>query len=376
MLTTDETLSNTRMNNYLLKVTCFFWLLAKLIGWRLFTLYRTFPSAPVFEGLNRIPAAVHAGLYLVSLSLLVVLLGAKKNRLILCCLLVTEICSCLLDQNRLRAWEYQCVFIVFIFILNARNQKLVTVAFAFILASTYFYSGLGKLNPGFLQNIWTRMVLEMFLKLPRSTASLTWLHYSGYTVGCIELLAGAGLLFPLSMKTSAKILIAMHLLILIWLGPLGLHYNRIVWPWNLAMIGYLYLLFLKKDSPVIYFGNITTGWNKVILIFWGILPALNIFGYWDSDLSLGMYSGNIPGMVICIRDTSKCRPIKKFFREDKNNICNGCETVNLQYWAMLEMGVGACPELRVYRKFQLKLEKEYPAAGISCIYFADGKRLP
>ena len=376
MLTTDETFCNARTNGYLLKVTCFFWLLAKLIGWRLFTLYRTFPTAPVFDGLDRVPAAVHTGLYLVSLALLAVLLAAKKSRVILCCLLLTEICSCLLDQNRLRASEYQWLFIVVIFILNARNQKLVTVAFAFILASTYFYSGLGKLNPGFLQSVWTRMALEMFLKLRPSTASLTWLHYSGYALGCIELLAGAGLLFPFSRKISAIVLIAMHVLILIWLGPLGLRYNRIVWPWNLAMMGYLYFLFLKKDAPVIQFGDITTGWNKVILIFWGILPALNIFGLWDSYLSSGMYSGNMPGMVICVKDTSKCRPIGKFCRKDNGNVCNGGGLINLQYWANSEMGASAYPELRVYRKFQRQLEKEYPAAGISCIYYEGGRRMP
>jgi hypothetical protein len=278
--------------------------------------------------------------------------------------------SCLLDQNRWLPWEYLYIFIIFIFIVNAANAKYIPSCIAFLLISTYFYSGLSKFNEGFLSVVWTNMILTRFLRVPAIITDQNWVHYSGYLLGLVELLAGAGLFFAKTQVTSAKVLIVMHLGVLLLLGPFGFTGYQVLWPWNTAMILFLYFIFLKDRERVIVFQPVTIGWNKLVLICWGILPMLSFWGYWDKNLSSNLFSANLPGMIICVRDTSACRQLQRFsYKKDSRNICNGQAKIDIQTWARLETNVSVYPEMRVYRVIQDKLAKQYSRAGLSFVYF-------
>jgi hypothetical protein len=361
-------------NNWLLKVTCIYWLTVKIIGWRMFTANRLFPTAPVFESFDKLPVAVHVIIFLLSLLLIALAFFFPKNKFILAGLLIVEISSCLLDQNRWQPWEYQCIFIVFIFLVNRNRQAAIIPLFTFILVSTYFYSGCNKLNVGFLDNVWVQMMLRSFLKIPVTVARQPWLYYCGYLLALFELVAGAALLFLKTRKTVAKSLILMHLFVLILLGPFGLNYNAIIWPWNIAMIGYLYIIFIRKNEYAFSFKPIFQSWNKLVFICWGILPMLGIFGYWDGFLSSSIYSGKSPRMVICIRDASKCRELKPFYNKNHAKVCDGGTSISLLTWSLSETNVVRNPELRVLKQIQKKLEKQYAGAGLSCFIFITGKK--
>jgi len=341
----------------------------------MFTAYRLFPTASVFESMDQLPGVVHLIIFIFCLLLIGLVFFFPKNRFILAGLLVIEILSCILDQNRWQPWEYQCIFIVFIFLVNRNRQVFIIPLFTFILASTYFYSGCNKLNDGFLQNVWVQMFLRSFLKLPVTVALQPWLYYCGYLLALFELLAGLGLMFLKTRKTAAKALILMHLFVLVLLGPLGLNYNAIIWPWNVALIGYLYILFLYKNDPAFNFKPIFQGWNNLVFICWGILPVFGLFGYWDGFLSSSIYSGKSPWMVICIRDTSKCPELKPYYSSNQVKPCgDGSTGINLQTWGLSETNMILNPELRVLKQIQKKLEKQYASAGLSCSIFVNGRK--
>ena len=160
----------------------------------MFTAYRLFPTAPVFESFDQLPAVVHLILFIFSILLIAIVFFFTRNKFILAGLLIVEIFSCLLDQNRWQPWEYQCIFTVFVFLVNRNKQASIIPLFTFILASTYFYSGCNKLNVGFLDNVWVQMMLRSFLKIPVTVARHSWLYHCGYFLALFELLAGAGLL--------------------------------------------------------------------------------------------------------------------------------------------------------------------------------------
>ncbi|ASU33288.1 DoxX family membrane protein [Mucilaginibacter xinganensis] len=359
------------INNLLLKITCLFWLAAKLISWRIWTTYRILPTAPIFQWLDRVPPLAHTLLFGLSIFLLCWQLF-NKNRGALLCLLATEIFSCLLDQNRWQPWEYQCLFIVFIFISNNKRPALIMSCFVFVLASTYIYSGLHKLNYDFLQITWRQMILHSFFKVPFYVSAHRLIYFSGYLLGLAELLAGVGLLFHKTKKAASAALILMHLFILILIGPGGLNYNAVVWPWNIAMIFYLYFLFFKNIEGKAIFTGVFHGWNKLIFIFWGMLPALSFAGAWDSYLSSGLYSGKSPKMIISVRDTSKCLPLQPFCKTGGAKLSYGQATINLKDWSITETNVVAYPEVRVYKIMQQKLEKQYAEAGLKCTIFIRG----
>jgi hypothetical protein len=358
------------INVLLFKTACIFWLTVKVMGWRMWTTGRLFPTAPVFESLDQIPSVIHVFLLALSLLCIMVLLFFDENKFIMPGLLIVEICSCLLDQNRWQPYEYQCLFIVFIFLSNANKPKLILTLFTLILASTYFYSGLGKLNSGFLHSIWVQIILKSFLKVPSNVIANHYLYNAGYLLGLFELVAGIGLLFSKTKKVAAIALILMHLFILLLLGPLGgLNYNIIVWPWNMVMITYLYLIFIKQQENAFTLKQAFTGWNKLVFVAWCILPAFHFIGYWDGFLSASMYSGRAPRMIICIKDTSNCRELHAYYGKEAYKICNGQAYIELQNWAITETNAIPNPEMRIYKIIQKKLEKKYPAAGLSYFYY-------
>jgi hypothetical protein len=375
MIKTDTQFPCGTLNSSLLKITCIFWLSAKLISWKLWTACRLYPLAPVSEIFDRVPPFVHLILFITSL-LLITLLLFTENKSVFIALLIVELASCLLDQNRWRSWEYQCLVTLVAFIVNTKTPKNVLAIFSLILISTYFYSGFGKLNPGFLNNVWGYMILKLFLKIPVSIASQYWVHYSGYLLALFELCAGLGLLFTRTQKAAAITLITMHLLLLVLLGPFGLNYNKVVWPWNIAMPFFLYLIFLGNAKTKPDFRLVLQGWNRLIFIFLAILPAFHFLGYWDAALSSNMYSGNSPGMAICIQDTTQCSDLKPFYSPYKNNKkgCTGEAAIWLQDWAILETNVSAYAELRVYNIIQRKLQKQYPGANFSYQVYVGNKK--
>jgi hypothetical protein len=359
---------STDKNILILKITCLFWLIAKLMGRRMWTTQRLLPTVPAFEFLDYVPSIVHTILFVLSVSFLI-LIFLKKNKYFMIGLLGAEFLSYLLDQNRLVPWEYLYAFIIFIFIINQDTPALIAPSVILLLVSTYFYSGLCKLNEGFLHIVWSNMMLHAFFKVPSEIINQNWVHYSGYLLGVTELLAGLGLLFKKTKVSSSVILIVIHLLILLLLGPLGLSGYRVLWPWNISMILFLYVIFLYKRSNAITFRPATEGWNKLVFVCWVILPALSFFGYWDRNLSSNLFSANLPRMIICVNDTSKCKPLQRFLsKRDIPNTCQGKAKIDIQTWAIAETGVSAYPEIRTYRIIQKKLEQQYTAAGLSFVY--------
>lgn len=362
-------INNNNIVSFLLQCTFTCWLITKVIGWKLWVSDRQFPLIPPFEFLQA-PAAVHWLLLVMSALLLILLIFKPLNKFLLIFFLFTELASCLLDQNRWQAWEYQYLFITVAAIINYNHPQKLIGCIALIMAGTYLYSGIGKLNPGYLEVFWDKMVLKRFFRLENVLMNYPVVYYCGYITALLEVIAAAGLFFVSTQKISAAVLISMHVGILILLGPFGLDYNRTVWPWNVLMIIFLYIIFLHKKNSAINLSCLWKGWNKMIIICWGILPALNYIGLWDNYLSSRIYSGNLPQMVMCINDTAEVNILKPYLNKgDVYNICNGSAMVNVQRWAMKEMNSPPYPELRVYKKIKEHWMKFHTGSTATVVYF-------
>ncbi|MEO5890227.1 MAG: hypothetical protein ABIQ31_08240 [Ferruginibacter sp.] len=357
-----------RQVHLLLSVTCICWLAAKLTGWKLWIAERSFPVVPPFGFLYNLPTITHWILLIVSVTSLLLLIIKPGNKIIQGSLLCSELFSCLLDENRWQPWEYLYLFILFIFIINKNKTAAITNCFIILLATIYFYSGLHKFNDSFLSGIWENMVLKRFLKIP-VPVDKGWLHYAGYILPVIESFSGIGLLFLRTRKIAAIMLISMHLFILLLVGPFGLHYEKIVWPWNMAMIFFHRILYIK-NSQVSLQSSFLNNRNKIILFCWGILPAFNFVGLWDNFLSWNLYSSELPQMAICIKDPATAMKFQSLInKKDNLNICNGSALINVQAWALHEMGVPACPEERTFRKIKERWKKDFPLSNVDFIIY-------
>lgn len=353
----------------ILQATFFFWIITKITCWRLWTTERLLPTAPPFDFLVA-PSWVHLLLLSISLLLMLLLIFKPMSKPLLVALFASELLTCLLDQSRWQPWEYQFIFIVLIAIVyNGQFQKILT-AYVLVVIATYTYSGLGKFNTAFLLLFWDNLLLGNYLKIDPATIQQPLLHYSGYLVALAELLFGIGLFFSKTKKIAAWAIIAMHIFILVMVGPFGLRYNSSVWPWNVLMITHVYFLFIRNVPIPLSFQSAWAGWNKLVLLCWWILPLLNhSVGLWDNFLSLRLFAGNQVMMVLCITDRNEINELKPYIEKDMRNVCDGDRIVNIQKWSMREMNAPAYTELRVYRKIAAKWIQSHPGTSTKAVAY-------
>lgn len=359
-----------------MQLVSIFWLMAKLVGWKVWIKDRQFPLAPVADWLNW-PSLMQYCLFILSLALILSLVFKPFNKIILVTLLCSEILSCLADQNRWQPWQYQYLFTVAACIINFKNTKNFIGCIAFIMAATYLYSGIGKFNEGYLVLVWDNMFLKKIFKFSEAAYQQNSLHYLGYATALAETVFAIGLFFSKTKKAAAWGMIGMHLLILYAIGPLGINYNTVVWPWNMLMIALLYFVFIKPQNTPINIPALWPGVNKIVLLAWGIMPALNYVGVWDSYFSSRLYSGGLPLLAICLKDAGEIEELQPYLSTtDAYNRCDGAAMVNLQNWAMKEMNVPPVPEIRLYKQMQRAWQQSHPGSAARFVIYSIDKQKP
>ena len=364
-----STTSLTPKMKLFIRLTCVFWLVSKLICWKLWTIDRLLPVVPPFDFLSA-PGFIHIFLFVVSLLAMGILFFIPSNRLLIITIIITEILSCLLDQNRWQPWEYQNIIVFFVLLINRKNEKNTFTVIAFIIAAIYFYSGLSKFNPVFLRYVWYKLALVQLMHVNHSLAKNIWVYHAGYLMGVIELLASIGLFFSKTRKASAIVLIAMHILIIFVFGPTGIDYDTIIWPWNVVMMIYLYLFFIQTKEESNYFTSLKFSWNKLIFILFAIMPAFSFIDRWDFFLSSSLFSARPVEMYICVKKNSPNQILKPYYVQDQNRyICDtSYNEVNVRAWSFEEIKVPAYPEMRVCESIKKKLQEKYP--DLNAVYVA------
>jgi len=110
----------------------------------------------------------------------------------------------------------------------------------------------------------------------------------------VEMALAILLLFPKTRRAGAVLGMLMHLFILTALGPFGRGWNTSVWPWNVAMMIFLYLLFWRdQETPARAIIVPRRFLHAVVVVLFGICPIGSFFGMWNGYLSAALYSSNI-----------------------------------------------------------------------------------
>jgi hypothetical protein len=345
--TTDLVSGNTRI----FKIICITWLVTKLLCSKLWLATRSFPLVPVSDLFSGLPAAVHIILFAVSLigMLLFIFSGNKK---IAWLFLIAEILSCLCDQNRWQPWEYQFLFMTTAYVI-VKDEDRLRINWQLIIAGIYFFSGISKFSSAFIHDIWQNLLLHHFFGV---AAPCKWLLRAGYVLPLAEMLAGIGLLTIRMRRPSIWFLAAMHLVILIGIGPFGLAVNSVIWPWNLAMPVILFLLFYSdafRYQKEVYRKPFTS----ITLLLWWVMPWLQLAGYWDKYLSSVLYSGGVEQLYICSDNPVAAKQFASFFEQNKNVPCN--TALSVYKWGMAEINVPPYPEPRIYRAVAKEWMKKY-----------------
>jgi hypothetical protein len=263
----------------------------------------------------------------------------------------------LFDQNRWQPWVYQYVVMLAALTMAPRNgggrsrkaQPALAVC-AFTVVAVYFWSGLSKVGAAF------RLDVFPWLLEPLVGPTPALLEPVGYVVPMVEISIAVGLAWRRTRTYAVAGAFLMHSFILLSIGPLGHDWNTVVWPWNIAMVAFVFLLFWRLDvSPTRGFLTSVRHWPRTsqaiafgVAGLIGLMPFFNLFGRWDSYLSGELYSGaTVNGFVLPPRSA-----IDRLPPSARRLTASGEATpvLSLFNWAVEDLNVPAYPARRVLKR--------------------------
>ncbi len=280
---------------------CLFLLIGMLLSFNLWKADRFFPLAPFVHGLNESSTQLNSLLLTVlTLSLMAAIFSNKTIfiRVALCALIIIL----LQDQQRWQPWVYCYLLLLLPFAISPRERQPISalICAQIVLIGIYLWSGIHKFNSNFIELTFTN-ILTNFFQI-KNEKIINVIRYSGYLVPIIEVFIAVALTIPKLRTLGVLLVVSMHTFILVYLSPLGVDDNSIVYPWNIAMILLTALLFFKQKNNVtsIIQGTIQMKLlSAVLIVLVLILPLLNFINKWDSYLSFSLYSDKIYVALCC-----------------------------------------------------------------------------
>lgn len=363
--------------------TCAGFIAGIALSLQLWVNQRLFPLAPVIPG-----AVLPTPFDYTLLGLLVIGLIAAfltPNRLFIRITLGVLALILLQDQMRWQPWVYTYVLMLipFSFPLITDNKKQADkigenphlVYIQLFLIGMYWWSGVHKLNANFVE-----VIYPLFVKALFKVQEGHWLYEAkalGYIIPLTEILVGIGLAFPRTRRWATIGAIGTHVMIVIYLSPLGLNDNHVVIPWNLAMIGIVFFACFRQKNRISLLApmpNITWRWAKwaVIVLVW-LLPALHLRKQWDTYLSFDLYSENIDHLYIALRQQALAQlgdQLSAYYTPQ--NLIEEGKVVDVTDWSFKELNVPVYPEKRVFKA----IARHFCALGLpdDQIMFVEYKR--
>ena len=319
------------------------------LSWRLWTSLRLFPLSPVSDFLPAVPSFLSVIWFCLLLGLLGSIMLVRWPRGLIVIFLVLAGLLALWDQERWQPWFFEYLFLLAAIGLykrgNAASGELAALnASRLIVACLYLWSGLQKLNVNFIRETWPDIAAPVLRFLPQAKkvpAAFILI------IPLLEILIGMGLITRRFRNLAVVFAMATHLVILAMLISSG--ENTVVWPWNVAMALLAVLLFWRQPeaapAAILVPRN---AFHWLVLLLFGVLPALSFFDLWDSYLSSALYSGNTDQAVIYLSPAA----ISLVPAELHPHIwqSNPPFFLDVNRWAYGELNVPLYPEPRIYRR--------------------------
>jgi uncharacterized membrane protein YphA (DoxX/SURF4 family) len=329
-------------------------MLELLLSWRLWMGPRTFPKIPLLDIVPETSFYVDVSIFAILLCLLVVIMVHPKPRPYIYAVLFLVGLLAADDQMRWHPYFYQSYFMLAALAFFAwspathatgQSQTLALATCRWIVASSYFYAGLQKVNINFVGEIFPWFVHPVTRTFP---ATEPFLLFTGFAVPCIEMSIAVGLVIKVYRGYAVSMACAMHTFTLFVLGPLGHDWNKIVWPWNISMIPIVFALFWRVEQPLVTSLSVKELFlQKSILCLFVVMPVFSFFDLWDSYLSVAVYSGNTNSAEIVITKTLQ----QQLPSEVQTYVKSRGKELLLDYfdWSYNELGVATPPETRLFK---------------------------
>ncbi|HEX6373473.1 MAG TPA: hypothetical protein VF006_31400 [Longimicrobium sp.] len=352
---------------------------------------RDYPLVPLVDGLPQPPPPLDAVLFAAMAVALACAALVRRPRGFLQAVLAIGVLWAVLDQNR---WQpYLAWYLVGAWCLlvgeraadgKAKPGSAWHVApLQLMTCCMYAWSGLHKLNHHYLATDFILTAKPLLGWLHVDPASLAPRMVAAFAVASALLELGFGVLlaFPRFRRIGVVGLTGMHLFILLMIGPLGSGWNRVVWPWNVASIAALWLLFWPRATGA-QLGSFIAAWRArpaalpgrraakpvprvirytalAVLVVFGVLPALSFAGTWYASLSFQLYAGKERiGLLYYDASRPGALPLAAV------HAVRTPGQVNLAAWSAAELNAAPVLEDRVLLSMARTLARRSPQADL------------
>ncbi len=313
---------------------------------------RYFPKTSLFNDYYGLPAPYDYAHLVILMGLLVASFMTQK-KLPTLLLILFSVYLCIDDQNRLQPWFYNYILVLFILLFykhrvdEPNNYTTVFISLQILVALIYIFSGIQKMNSSFVPDTFQWMISAFDTIL--SKRQLNLLTKFGYIVPYFELSLGILLLVKPLRFVIVPLVVLMHLIILVMLGPLGKDYNMIVWPWNIIMILLVLLLFSNIKQERFYdisflFKGISF---YIVITLMLVFPVFSLKNQYDSYLSSSLYSSNLHNCQLILSD--KAYQKLPFYIRHFVVTSEDYNVLYIKRWAMSELNVPCVPEYRIFK---------------------------
>jgi uncharacterized membrane protein YphA (DoxX/SURF4 family) len=322
-----------------------------LASMKLWLTARSFPLLPLGGWFPVLPAPLDKLFF--GVLLLALLLSPWFYRPAILLFLVGGLFLYLGDQNRGQPWFYLYWVLM---LLSLWPDATALAACRIVVSAVYVWAGIQKCNPGFYDGVVPYLMQPIAHWLP--TGGVTAAKWLIHATPAVEIFIGLGLWIPLLRRAAVGTTVAVHAVALLLLGPLGHKHNLVVWPWNLAMVALVIVLF----PPVRWRETLTSlrrsAVATVLTSLVCLLPALSYPGWWDSYFSFALYSGNTAKADLFLsaplaqRLPERLQPFVHPVHPDvvlSNPGLRGVFVFDMQTWAQTELGVPPLPEPRAFK---------------------------
>jgi len=333
------------------------------ISWKLWIpINRSFPMVSAFKSFDfSLGVIVDTILSVVVMLTLTGICIQKRVKLctivLLCCLFILI----LEDITRLQAWVYTQGVLLLILSQNKNNRtKSIFTGTLLLTALVYIWSGIQKMNLGFITQTFPWMLSTFGLDIQSGLYESYPIIYYLYIVAPLyELTIGIFLLLSRTRKTGIIMGISMHLFILLNLGPTGHSWNIIVWPWNFSLVLVLILIYRIKKPINLHNKLKVSSLNGIIILLFGIMPAFNFIGYWDSPLSGSLYSGTDSTVVFHFNPNEDSElaqlNIPASTNEKTENGYDSNSSISWMHWSMNDIQVPYYQSNRYFKRYAKKM---------------------
>lgn len=255
------------------------------------------------------------------------------------------------DQNRFQPEFFQ--FALFALALTQLPPRDASFALRAFTVALYLFSGAQKLNRSFVDATGQLLLRQ----LAPAVAASRWRCAAALAMPLFECSLAPLLALRATRRWGVALSAVMHLSILAAVGPAGLRYDSVVWPWNVFMVVSNVLLFLSDAPPPGPF------WRRAAPAAVAAAFLLRATGHLDTFPAFALFSDHIENSMILVEaDAARSLPpeLRPFLIEPASD-GSGRTWVKLDHnrWIMAALNVPPYPQHRVQTGVALALCRRF-----------------